>query len=65
VTAALKDMPPEAQARWLEKELGIKVDANAFIQQIAFEKAKKPAPKPMPGSPQPDGKQLPPAAGVQ
>lgn len=65
VTAALKDMPPEAQAQWLEKELGIKVDANAFIQQIAFEKAKKPAPKPMPGMPQPDGKQLPPAAGVQ
>lgn len=43
VTSNVKDMPPEAQAQWFEKELGIKVDPQAFIQQVAFEKAKKPA----------------------
>lgn len=41
VTAALKDMPPEAQAQWLEKELGIHVTAESFIQQAALEHAKK------------------------
>ena len=48
VTTAFKDMPPEAQAQWLEKEFGIQVSPQDFMQQIAFEKAKK-QPKPAPG----------------
>jgi hypothetical protein len=53
ITSALKDMPPEAQAQWLEKEYGIKLDPSAFVQQIAFERAKKGTgeAKPAPGGP--------------
>jgi hypothetical protein len=54
VTASVKDMPPEAQAQWFEKELGIQVDPQAFIQQIAFERAKK-GTKPAPGEAGPAG----------
>lgn len=59
VTTAFKDMPPEAQAQYLEKEFGIKVDAQAFMQQVALEQAKK-TPKPAPGMPPQAG---PPKAG--
>lgn len=50
ISTAYKDMPPEAQASWLEKEFGIKVDPQAFLQQIAFERAKKSAGKPASGN---------------
>jgi hypothetical protein len=47
VNTAFKDLPPEAQAQYLEKEFGIKVDPQAFLQQVALEQAKK-APKHVP-----------------
>ena len=61
VTTAFKDMPPEAQAQYLAKEFGIKVDPKDFLAMIALEQAKK-APKahplgsnpsPIPGAPNP------------
>lgn len=58
INTAFKDMPPEAQAQYLEKEFGIKVDPQAFLQQVALEQAKK-APKVVPGQPP-----VPPAAGA-
>lgn len=65
VTINSKDMPPEAIAQFLEKKYGIQVSAQDFIDGMMLEKAGKPAPKPMPGQPQPGGTQQPPAAGVQ
>jgi len=55
MTTAYKDLPPEAQAQWLEKEFGIKVSPQDFIQQVLLEQAKKSGGKPAPG-------QEPPAA---
>lgn len=64
VTSNVKDMPPEAQAQWFEKELGITVTAQDFMQAVALEKAKK-TPKPAPGVPHqampPTGEQVKPA----
>ena len=52
VTTALKDMPPEAQAQYLAKELGIKVGPNDFVQQALLEHFKKSI-KPATGAPNP------------
>ncbi len=66
LTAALKDLPPEAQAQVMEM-WGIHVTPEDFIHQAALEQAKKgklpgqePSNSPMPGQPQPGGTQLPP-----
>jgi hypothetical protein len=45
-TTAFKDLPPEAQAQALE-QMGIHVDANAFIEKAMLDKLSKPAPKPI------------------
>lgn len=51
VTANLKDMPPEAQAQWLEKELGIKIGPQDFLMKALLDKAGKHPPKPpVPGA---------------
>lgn len=63
VTTAFKDMPPEAQAQYLEKEFGIKVDPQSFLQQVALEQAKK-APKAHPMNNNPSGPQGPMTPGV-
>jgi hypothetical protein len=61
MTTAYKDLPPEAQAQWLEKEFGIQVSPQDFMQQVALEQAKKkPAIKPAPGMPH---QAVPPNAG--
>ena len=64
-TMNVKDMPPEAQAQWLSKNLGIQVGPQDFLMQALLEHMKKsPKPTPMPGEPQPGGMSAPPAAGA-
>jgi hypothetical protein len=46
-TANFKDLPPEAQIQALE-QMGIHIDAQAFVQQAMVEQAKKGPPKPSP-----------------
>jgi hypothetical protein len=41
ITTPMDKMPPAAQAQWLEKEYGIKLDVNSFEQQVVLEHAKK------------------------
>jgi hypothetical protein len=52
VATAFKDMPPEAQAQWLEKELGIQVSMQDFIDAVRLKKAAE-TPKLAPGVPHP------------
>jgi hypothetical protein len=44
-TTNFKDLPPQAQIQALA-QVGIHIDADAFVEQVIMERAKKPAPKP-------------------
>jgi len=52
-----KDLPPEAQAQWLEQKLGIQVSPQDFIMQAMMEHMKKSPthPQPAPGHTPPAG----------
>jgi hypothetical protein len=63
LSAAFKDMPPEAQAQVLEK-WGIHVTPQDFLDGLMLKKAAE-KPKPAPGMPPPEGTHQPPAAGAQ
>jgi len=53
VTANFKDMPPEAQAQWLTKEIGIQVNPQDFVMQALAEHVKSGKSTPATGQPVP------------